>query len=460
MIFLSPYLLSLIPVLMVIYYLIYHVFRKQNPIKFSGFLFISSAQSKKTKSIPLKAIFDLIPPLLVIFAMANPQIVKVSYTLVIDNSLSTGFLTEDGDIVFDKIKEKAISFINGQFSRIRIIPVCGQSVDFSDQQEAKQFIRDLSVKYCQDNLSSKEVYSVGKLFILSDKNIICNHCDFYRVTPSDLTNSAVSKIDFDGSNILVDIMCNKSIKDTLKIEYIDGTSEDLAVPCENSIRIEKSLRNIPKKVSLLDGGKNKYDDFVILNDFGSLNYDNSNFDFLKKAYSFDPTNYGLAILEYGDTILPNTIHYVKSDTNKEGNFFIFEPALKIFIEKEPLKVITGSEKELTFSNGITIGKVNDYDAIFFPNFNSVYLPFDLSLSVSDSSVKVFLLNLISWLYPSERFRGFYVDESFPSNYTVKINDTSDGFRGELSSVYAAFLYAGLIGAIIFIVLFNPWRGGF
>jgi len=172
MTFLNPSWALLVPFIIGLIYLIFGKRRLRVELRLATAKFFASKTEGQVRTFTLIAALNALFLSALALSLTRPAIKLNKATLVIDNSLSTGFLVSAEETVLDKLKFQASSFlkkvVEGDFL---IIPTCGIPKRFNSKESALQFISELSVKLCEDDISSRSWSSSGRLaFFFRQKN--------------------------------------------------------------------------------------------------------------------------------------------------------------------------------------------------------------------------------------------------------------------------------------------------
>ncbi|MCS6961383.1 MAG: BatA domain-containing protein [Deltaproteobacteria bacterium] len=440
----------------IILYVIYKHLKPTRSFLFSATMFIPTVEKTFRYTFPLRAFFDFLPIFFLTLALAQPNKKTVQYTVLFDNSLSTGFIAEPGSdkTILDLLKESAINFLRQlNVGMIFVINACTlESKTFGSNVEAEKHISSLKVDSCKDNLDNLYTQSKGKLVVFSDKSLTCVNCVVKTIRTGNLSNITISSVEFGKNLIKVSVRCNFPMRDTIEIHGSDGKVVSHQIFCKDKVTVEIETETKPELIKLVNGGYNKFDDIRLLKE--KIFYDHNSFDFLLKGFEFsNQAELKVKNLIYPGQLEQNTIYYIKNNDHRKIEAKIIDVELASFLERPILQVVGAHHTHISLPVNLMfskIGEANGSDMLFSPSLNSIIIPFDLPESVNVDPVnKVFFLNLLDYL--RQKKQKFYHEESFPPsvsttliNYETEIQETFPFWKN--------FVIAALIAALIFVLL--------
>lgn len=455
--FLDPWFLSIALISWLIIFLIYRRPSKDRAVQFSGVMFIDSKLTDNKRSFPWKAFFDLLPLALLAIAGAKPVVEDEKKTILLDASLSTAFLTKPGSTerVFDVLRQRAMSEIQNSDGLIEIIDACTLEPRlFNQPSDAINFITTLEPKHCEDRLRDSVIVHRGNLLVYTDKSIDCDECVPVVVKPFSRSNIAISRVNVDLNSVYVELRCTNEISTNLQILLTDKTLQH-SVTCSTVASYSFQIPEKPAQIALESGGFNGLDDLVDLNPVLRLWFSEKQFDFLLKRFVLD-NSYDIKISRLDhDSIESNSIYFDSADTVDSlqiAEFVPVDPSISSFLTTETLKVY--ARQNISAPNfheaSLPLGYVENVPALFFPEKNSIYFPFNLPKSVEDNQVKILLLNAIYWLGKIKSDVFFVEAESFPDDAVVRI--TSKKLTGDgQAALWQTFVKLALITGFAFFI---------
>jgi len=460
MTFLNPSWALLVPFIIGLIYLIFGKRRLRVELRLATAKFFASKTEGQVRTFTLIAALNALFLSALALSLTRPAIKLNKATLVIDNSLSTGFLVSAEETVLDKLKFQASSFlkkaVEGDFL---IIPTCGIPKRFNSKESALQFISELSVKLCEDDISSRSWSSSGRLAFFSDKKIICENCEVVSIRAFDYRNSAITQV-FWQEPAVIQLISNFGYEDELIVSTknrqfsfpVRFTRDSLFVPLEG-IDTESIL-----EISLKDGGNNKLDNLVKRYNL-NVWFEDERFNFLTKVFFKSKENsIHIVPVKRAASLNSPAVLYNPGVVEAEGFLQVIDLDLGKYFN--PVKVQGLSQIQFPFEaqNARLVAQVGSLPVLFYRDKKIFWIPFDLPGNLGNPDVRIFFLNVLFDLIEKSGLNSsnFYSQyESFPDpNKEFKVSVLSSAEESLRDFSRIILRVALILGALTLLLMFK------